>query len=302
VRYGAGLNIGKPIDEIVEEAKRLAADGYSCLSSSHIFGYDAITLLGVVGVAVPDVELMTAVVPIYTRHPIAMAQQALTVQAATGGRFALGIGLSHQVLVEAVYGLSFDQPLRAMREYLAILMPLLHHERVRVKGETVSASAGPLEVEVSAPPQVIVAALGTAMLELAGEVADGTATWMTGPKTLAEHIVPTIRTAAERAGRPAPRVLAALPVCVTDEVVAARQRADEVFAIYGTLPSYRAMLDREGAAGPGDAAIVGDEAAVRAVLEELEAAGVTDFSAAPIGSREEVQRTTALFGELATAG
>ncbi len=302
MRYGAGLNIGKPIDVVVDEARRLAADGASCLSSSHIFGYDAITLLGVVGLAVPDVELMTAVVPIYTRHPIAMAQQALTVQAATGGRFALGIGLSHQVLVEAVYGLSFDQPLRAMREYLAILMPLLHNEAVRVRGETVSASAGPLEIEVPAPPQVIVAALGSAMLELAGEVADGTATWMTGPKTLAEHIVPTIRTAADRAGRPAPRVIAALPVCVTDEVAAARERADEVFSIYGTLPSYRAMLDLEGAAGPGDAAIVGDEAAVRAVLEDLEAAGVTDFSAAPIGSREEVQRTRALFRDLAIPG
>ncbi|MGO9198419.1 MAG: TIGR03564 family F420-dependent LLM class oxidoreductase [Acidimicrobiales bacterium] len=302
MRYGAGLNTSKAITEVVEEARKLADEGFSCLSSSHIFGYDAIALLEVVGLQVPDVELMTAVVPIYTRHPIAMAQQALTVQAATGGRFALGIGLSHQVLVEAVYGLSFDQPLRAMREYLAILMPLLHHENVRFRGETVSASAGPLEIDVPAPPQVIVAALGTAMLELAGEVADGTATWMTGPKTLAEHIVPTIRSAAERAGRPSPRVCAALPVCVTDEVEAARRRADEVFSLYGSLPSYRAMLDREGAAGPGDAAIVGSEAAVRAVLEEIEAAGVTDFSAAPIGSREEIDRTTALFRELTSAG
>jgi F420-dependent oxidoreductase-like protein len=297
MRYGAGLSTSKPIQDVVEEAKRLAADGFSCLSSSHIFGYDAITLLGVVGLAVPDVELMTAVVPTYTRHPIAMAQQALTVQAATGGRFVLGIGLSHQVLVEAVYGLSFDQPLRAMREYLAVLMPLLQGERVHFTGETLRVNAGPLEIPTVAPV-VIVAALGTAMLELAGEVADGTATWMTGPKTLADHTVPTIRASAERAGRPDPRVMAALPVCVTNEVEAARSRADEVFAMYGTLPSYRAMLDREGAAGPGEAAIVGDEDAVRSVLAELEAAGVTDFSAAPIGSREEIARTRALFREL----
>jgi F420-dependent oxidoreductase-like protein len=294
MRYGAGLNTSKPISDVVEEAKRLAADGFSCLSSSHIFGYDAMTLLCAVGLEVPDVELMTAVVPIYTRHPIAMAQQALTVQAATGGRFSLGIGLSHQVLVEAVYGLSFDKPLRAMREYLAVLMPLLRRETVRFQGETVSASVA-LEVDVPAP-QVIVAALGTGMLELAGEVADGTATWMTGPKTLAEHIVPTIRAAAERAGRPLPRVIAALPVCVTDDVAAARRRADEVFAIYGTLPSYR-----EGAAGPGDAAIVGNEAAVRGALAELDAAGVDDFSASPIGSRDEIKRTMALFRELSAA-
>jgi F420-dependent oxidoreductase-like protein len=193
--------------------------------------------------------------------------------------------------------MSFAQPLRAMREYLAALMPLLRRERVSFKGETVAASAGSLEIDAQAPP-VIVAALGTAMLELAGEVADGTATWMTGPQTLADHIVPTIKAAAERAGRPSPRIMAALPVCVTDDVAAARQKADEVFAIYGTLPSYRAMLDREGAASPGEAAIVGDESAVRAVLAELGSAGVTDFSPAPIGSREDIQRTRALFREL----
>jgi F420-dependent oxidoreductase-like protein len=296
MRYGVGLNTSKPIGDVVEEAKRRAADGFSCLSSSHIFGYDAVTLLGVVGLAVPDVELMTAVVPIYTRHPIAMAQQALTVQAATGGRFSLGIGLSHKVVIEAMYGLSFDRPLRAMREYLAVIMPLLHRESVQFKGETVSASMT-LEIEVP-PPPVIVAALGVAMLELAGEVADGTATWMTGRKTLAEHIVPTIRAAAERAARPSPRVVASLPICVTDDVEAARRRADEMFAIYGTLPSYRSMLDLEGAAGPGDVAIVGDEDAVRHALQELEAAGVSDFSASPFGSREELGRTFALFGQL----
>ncbi len=300
MRYGAGLNTSKSIPDVVAEAKRLAASGFSCLSSSHIFGYDAITVLGLVSQHVPDVELMTAVVPTYTRHPIAMAQQALTVQAGTGGRFILGIGLSHQVLIEHVYGLSFDQPLRAMREYLAVLMPLLRREHVSFKGETLSVSAGPLEID-TAPPPVIVAALGTAMLELSGEVADGTATWMTGPRTLAEHTVPTIRAAAERAGRPSPRVMAALPVCVTNNEQAARERANETFAIYGTLPSYRAMLDREGAATPGDVAIVGDEEKVRSVLSQLDEAGVTDFSAAPIGSREDVKRTTAMFEELTAA-
>ncbi|MHB1989010.1 MAG: TIGR03564 family F420-dependent LLM class oxidoreductase [Acidimicrobiales bacterium] len=296
--YGAGLNTSKALPEVVDEARRLAAAGFSCLSSSHIFGYDALTLLTAVGLGVPEVELMTAVVPIYTRHPVAMAQQALTVQAVTGGRLVLGVGLSHQVVIEQVYSMSFDQPLRAMREYLAILLPLLGHERSQFRGETVGASAGPLEIDTPAP-QVIVAALGTSMLELAGEVADGTVTWMTGPRTLGEHIVPTIKRAAERAGRPAPRIMAALPVCVTDDVGRARQTADESFAIYGTLPSYRAMLDREGAAGPGDVAIVGDEAEVRSVLASVEAAGVTDFSGAPIGTREEVRATLALLGDLA---
>lgn len=298
MRYGVGLDTSKPVTEIIGQAQRFASDGFSCLNCSHIFGYDAITLLTAVGQVVPDVELMTAVVPIYTRHPLAMAQQALTAQAVTGGRFSLGIGLSHQVVIEHVYGLSFEQPLRAMREYLEALMPLVAREAVSFAGETVKASSGPLDIDAPAP-QVIVAALGTSMLELAGRVADGTATWMTGVETLVSHTVPTIVAAAEGAGRPAPRVVAALPVCVTDDVAAARGRANEMFAIYGQLPSYRAMLDREGAAGPGDAALVGDEETVGSVLERLRDGGVTDFSAAPYGSREEVGRTLSFFAGLA---
>ncbi len=302
MRIGLGLDTSKSIGEAIEAARRHEAEGFSHVSSSHIFGYDALTLLGAVGAAVPRVELVTAVVPIYTRHPIAMAQQALTLQAATGGRLVLGIGLSHQIVVEAVYGLSFGQPLRAMREYLEVLMPLVRGERVSYAGETLRVNAQ-LDIPGAEPPPVIVAALGTAMLELAGAMADGTATWMTGVRTLAEHTVPTIRAAAERAGRPSPRVMAALPVCVTEDAEAARQRVDETFAIYGTLPSYRAMLDREGAAGPGDAAIVGTAEEVRAAIEALAAAGVTDFSPAPVGSREEVGATVALAREIAaTAG
>lgn len=300
MRYGAGLDVSKPIPEIIERAKGLKEAGFGSVSASHIFGYDALTLLALVGAAVPDIEVQTAVVPIYTRHPVAMAQQALTIQAATGGRLALGIGLSHQLVIEHMYGLSFEQPLRAMREYLAVLMPLVRRERAQFEGETLKVAMGPLEVDAPAPP-VIVAALGTRMLELAGEVADGTSTWMTGPKTLADHIIPTIRSAAEGAGRPSPRIVCALPVCLTDDVEAARARANELFAIYGQLPSYRAMLDREGAATPGDVAIAGSEDEVRAVLAGLDESGVTDFAAAPFGSSEEVGRTMALLSGLAGA-
>ncbi|MGH9299784.1 MAG: TIGR03564 family F420-dependent LLM class oxidoreductase [Acidimicrobiales bacterium] len=298
MRYGVGLNTAKPIPEIIGQAKRYAAGGFSTLSSSHIFGYDAITLLTVVGQEVADVELMTAVVPIYTRHPLAMAQQALTAQAATGDRLALGIGLSHQVVVEGVYGQSYSRPLRAMREYLSALMPLVRREQANFKGETVAVSAGPIEIEAAAPP-VIVAALGEAMLDLAGSEADGTATWMTGVETLRAHTVPLITAAAERAGRPAPRVVAALPVCVSDDAAAARERANQMFSIYGQLPSYRAMLDREGAEGPGDVALVGSEAEVTDRLERMGKSGVTDFTAAPFGAREEIERTVEMFEGLA---
>ena len=220
-------------------------------------------------------------------------------QAATGGRLTLGIGLSHQIVVENVFGQSFDHPLRHMREYLAILMPVLRGEAASFQGEVLSGTTwGPLEIDAPAPP-VVVAALGPRMLELAGTVADGTATWMTGPATVRDHIVPTITGAAEAAGRPAPRVVVALPVCVTDDVDAARATAAEDFAVYGTLPSYRAMLDREQAAGPGDVALVGDEAAVTEQIAALDVAGATEFVASIYGDPGERDRTFSLLATLA---
>jgi F420-dependent oxidoreductase-like protein len=201
----------------------------------------------------------TFVVPIYSRIPQAMAQQALTVQAATGGRFTLGIGLSHRVVVEDMWGQPFDRPARMLREYLTALMPMLHGQAVSVEGEVVTArTSGPLEIDAP-PPPVLVAALGPSMLGIAGRMADGTATWMTGTATVADYVVPTISAAAGAAGRPAPRVAVALPVVVTADIDAARLRIDAANAIYPTLPSYKAMLDREGATRPSDIAIVGDE-------------------------------------------
>ncbi len=301
MRYGIGIDTGKPLPEVVEQARRRAAAGFSYLTLSHIFAYDALSLVAAVGPQVPAVGFTTAVVPIYTRHPIAMAQEALTVQAALHGRFSLGIGLSHKIVIETMYGLDFAKPLRDMTEYLAVLMPLLRGEHVSFEGETVQANIGPFEIPDSSRPQVIVAALGSGMLKLAGAVADGTTTWMTGPNTLRDHIVPTIRAAAEQAGRPKPRVMAALPISVTSDVAAAREKASTTLAVYGQLPSYRAMLDREGAAAPGDVALAGTEAEVRAALEDLDDAGVTDFAGMPVGTRDEVERTLALLAELASA-
>lgn len=127
---------------------------------------------------------------------------------------------------------------------------------------------------------VLLAALAPRMLRLAGEVADGTVLWMTGAKTVAEHVAPAVTEAARAAGRPEPRIVCALPVCVTDDAEEARALAAKRFEIYGRLPSYRAVLDREGAEGPADVAIVGDEDEVAARIEALAKAGVTDFVAA----------------------
>ena len=280
---------GRLIDDVVAEAQGVADEGFAGYWIPNIFGSDALTVLAVVGREVPRVELGTAVVPTYPRHAMTMAQTALTVQAISGNRLALGIGLSHQMVVEGMWGLSFDKPVRHMREYLEILTSLVHTGKVDFEGETMSAH-GAVNVPGAEPMPILLAALGTQMLELAGRAADGTVTWMTGPETLANHAVPTITRAATEAGRPAPRIAAGLPVMVTDDAAAARERAASVFQVYGSLPSYRAMLDREGAAGPADVAVVGDEASVRGQLDRIADAGVTDLVAVEFASHRSPER------------
>lgn len=261
---------------------------------------DALTALAVIGREVPGLQVGTAVVPTYPRHPMVMAMQALTVQAATEGRLVLGIGLSHRVVIEGAYGLSFDKPVRHMREYLEILMPLLHEGRVAFEGEELTARTfAPMAPAGATAPPVLVAALGTQMLNLAGRLADGTALWMVGPRTIADHIVPAITKASEAAGRPRPQVAVGLPVCVTADRESAVAKASEAFGFYNNLPSYRAMLDKEGAGGPADVAIVGDEEEVAGRLRNLGEIGATSLSLPLFGSSEERQRTMRLLSELA---
>lgn len=298
MQIGVMFDTDQPFDEVVGQVAALSEAGIEVAWASQIFGYDSLTLLAVIGREVPGIGLGTAVVPTYPRHPVMLAGQALTVQAATGGRLTLGIGLSHQMVIENVYGQSFDRPARHMKEYLSILLPLLEGEQVAFVGETLKASTfGPLQIDAP-PPPVLVAALGTVMLRLTGQMASGTVTWMTGPATLESHVVPTIRAAAAEAGRPAPRIGVGLPVCVTDDPDAARGKAAEVFSIYEHLPSYRAMLDREGAAGPADVAIVGNEAEVKSQVRRLAAIGTTDFCGVPFGSVSEITSTIGVLSSL----
>jgi 5,10-methylenetetrahydromethanopterin reductase len=280
-----------------DQLQRAADDGFASAWMSNIFGLDALTALAVAGSQVPGIELGTAVVPTYPRHPAVLAQQALTTATAVGGRLALGIGLSHKIVIEDMYGLSFDRPARHMREYLSILLPLLDGEPASFHGETMRAGIG-LSTPRPGPVPVLLAALGPQMLRLAGERTDGTVLWMTGPATVRDYVVPAITKAAAAAGRQAPRVVCLLPVCVTDDPDGARARANRVFAIYGQLPSYRAMLDREGAEQPGDIVLTGDEDGVAAQIRELEEAGVTDFVAAQYARGADAERTRALLRSL----
>ena len=297
--FGGAVNDGT-LDDMTAEATATERDGFASYWAPHIFGHDAMTALAVVATRVPRIELGTSVVPTFPRHPHAIAQQAHTVAAASGGRFTLGIGLSHKVVIENMFGLSFDKPVRHLREYLNVLMPLSRNEPANVEGEMYRVHAA-VNAKGSDGFSVVVAALGEQMLRVTAALADGTLTWCTGPTTLASHTIPTITRAAEEFGRPAPRVIAALPVCVTADTGAAAERAAQTFAAYGALPSYRSMLDREGVAGPADIAIIGSAAQVRDRISALAGIGVTDFAAVEFGATpDEVAETRdALKGLLA---
>ena len=273
-----GMQLGMP--SLVAEAQRAERDGFASVWVANINGFDALTALAALGQKTEKIALGSGVVPTFPRHPFAMAQQAMSTQAVTGNRLLLGIGLSHRVVIENMLGLSWDKPFSHMREYLSVLAPLIQKGRVEFRGEEYKVNTM-LKVNGAQPCPILVAALAPKMLALAGQVADGTVTWMTGPKTVRDHVAPRINQAASEAGRPKPRVVVLLPVAVTDDADAARQSAAKRYAVYGTLPSYRAMLDREGAAGPADVVVVGDEAAVARQLDEIAAAGATDFVASP---------------------
>jgi 5,10-methylenetetrahydromethanopterin reductase len=272
-------------------------DGFSSAWMANIFGLDALTALAVAGSGISGIEIGTAVVPTYPRHPAALAQQALTTALALNGQLALGIGVSHQIVIEDMYGFSFNAPAVHMSEYLSILLPLLEGETASFDGKTMRAGIG-LSAPRVGPVPVLLAALGPQMLRLAGQRAQGTVLWMTGPATVRDYVAPTLNAAAAEAGRPEPRIVCILPVWVTDDVEAALASAAEVFAIYGHLPSYRAMLDREGAAGPADVAIVGDEDTVAAAITDLAQCGVTDFIALQYAPADQAKRTHDLIKTL----
>ena len=267
------------LDGIVARAQNVEAAGFHALWMANIFGLDAITSLAIVGRETQRIELGTAVVPTYPRHPAAIAQQALTTQAACGGRFTLGIGLSHKPVIEDMFGLSYAKPASHMREYMSVLGPLARGEAASFQGEEYRVNAA-LDVPGTSRLPILIAALGDRMLQLAGSTADGTILWMTGPATIEDHIGPKLRAAAKEAGRPDPRIVAGFPIVVTDDEAAAREAISKGLVMYGALPSYRAMLDKEGAAGPADIAIVGNADTVSDEIKRLADIGVTDFDAA----------------------
>ena len=307
IGIGNGQAIGRPegLEQLIDEAKRADADGFASGWLVNIRALDAMTAAAVCGQVTSRLELGTAVVPVYSRHPFFMAQQALSTQAAAGGRFVLGLGLSHTNVVEGMLGLSRQRAFAFMKDYLGVLRPLIDSGKVEFQGRAFRVS-GELGFPGLAPCPILLAALGPNMLQLAGRETAGTITWAAGLKTLSEYVVPRINQAAHAAGRPAPRIVAGLAVAVVSDVQQARAAAEQLFERYPRQPSYRAMLDREHVTGIGDIAVVGDEDGVAEQLQRFGEAGVTDLWALPYPAGPDgpatIDRTRGLLARLARDG
>lgn len=260
-------------------------------------GYlDALTAVALLGQATTRIEIGTAVVPIQTRHPLILAQQALTTQSACTGRFALGLGASHHWIIDGQLGLPYDKPARLLGDYLEVLQAALSGPgEVTVENKSYRVHAS-VDVSDSKHTPVLVAALGPIMLRLAGERADGTILWMADERAIESHVVPRITAAAHAAGRPSPRIIAGVPVtlCRPDEVDAARAYASELLGHADLSPNYVRLLEHGDAQDVGDTMAAGDEAAVLDRLNRYRDAGVTDLAArvVPLGDDIAARRVS----------
>ncbi len=304
---GVGLPAGDTagakniVDELVSQTREAAEAGISSVWFSQLLDHDAITVAAVAGREVPGISVGTGAVPLYPRHPLVLAAHAKTAQAATGGRFTLGIGLGAQVVLEPTYGVKYQPPIQHLRECLTVLRQALDNERVDFEGRTVSARP-PLPISVAGGVNIplVVADMGPQALRVAGELADGIVSYLAGPKALAERIVPTVLKAAEAAGQPAQRIITAVPAVVTDDVDAVREVATMTLGFYGALPSYQRVLAAEGVSHPAELALIGDEETVAAGIRRYFDAGATEVVVIQAGMRstEERLRTWELAGEL----
>lgn len=312
MRIGLGVtppfDIPKPLAALTDQVRRAEADGFAAVWSPSLPAVgppDALALLAALAPATERIALGSYVVPTYPRHPAALAQQAYTVQQVSANRLTLGIGLSHKLVIEGSFGISYDRPIRHMREYLGILVPLLAGEPVHVDGDDYSVHQDPLCDPDVVPPPVLVAALQPQMLRLAGLLADGTALGAAGPRYIENVVVPTLASAAHDAGRPTPRVAAMFPIAVSDNRDAVLAAVRQLFPGYENLPSYRALIDAEGVSEIGDLAISGDEGCVRQQLQRLADIGVTDFVATRVVLDEDppaYERTYELLADIAQRG
>ena len=297
---------GATADRLVEQARRAEADGFTSMwYPSAAGGGDPLAAMTLAGRATSAIELGTAVLVSYACHPVLQASRANAVVSAIGtpGRFTLGVGPSHGIVVEDRLGLSYDAPGQHTEEYVQIVGGLLRGEQVSFAGQQFRVEAGPLPLTGGAEVPVLVGALAPRLLRVAGAYAAGTILWMANATAIERHAVPLIRKAAADAGRPAPRIIAGLPVAVHDNVDEARSVAARQFTVYGQLPNYQRILAHGGITTPAEAVIVGDEDSVARQILALFEAGATDFWAAPFPVGDDASasraRTRAVLADLA---
>ncbi|WP_327150906.1 TIGR03564 family F420-dependent LLM class oxidoreductase [Nocardia sp. NBC_01329] len=293
-----------PVDYLLDQARTVAGLGVSAVWLTQRFDYDALTVAALIGRELPDITVGTAIVPIHPRHPNALAMQAQTAQAASTGRFELGLGSS---LPEIAAGYGNTHPrIRYLREYLTALRDLLHTGAVDHIGDTLVAKSPTRSMmpTVNSPVPILLATSGPLTLQVAAEFADGALPLLTGPDTLAEFTIPTLARHAAAAARPTPRVIAVVGGVVTADVAAARDRAALQMDRYGKMPTYRSLLDREKVSDPVELAVIGDEQTMADAVARYAEAGADEliFTLTAIGSARDEERTWALLGELSRTG
>ncbi|WP_151770570.1 TIGR03564 family F420-dependent LLM class oxidoreductase [Streptomyces abyssomicinicus] len=291
------------IDDTVRLAREAHEVGLRSVWFGQAAGHDSPSLAAIVGREVPGLHVGTAAIPIFGRHPLLVAGQARTAQAATGGRYHLGLALGAPKLIEAGFGIRYERPIALLREFLTALRQLTQDGSADFHGELLTATTPrPAAVPGAEPPvPLLVAAMAPQSLRASGELADGIIPLLAGPRALAEHIVPAVTAAAEAAGRPAPRIVACLPGVVTADVEAVRENAVRTLAFYESIPSYQRVIGLSGATRAADLAAVGDEETLAAEVRRYREAGATEVvvTATDLGDEADRRRTWKLLGELA---
>jgi F420-dependent oxidoreductase-like protein len=295
IMLDADPNTANVVDDVVSQARRAHEIGVRQVWLAQRFDYEAITLAALVGAAVPGLGVGTSVVPINPRHPLVMASLAQTAQAASHGNFSLGLGLGAHEPERQAFGASWPNTIPRLREHLTVLRSIFAEGAVDFHGDEFTASPGwPVAVPGGAPLPVYVAAMGPKALLVTAELADGTLPYLAGPRTIAEFIEPTIAKAAADAGRPKPRIIAAVPVLVTEDsqndIDAGRDLAARQLSFYETIPSYQRVIAREGVDNVAELAAVGSSDLVARQLKTYLDAGATDVVLSPLDRSDSADR------------
>jgi F420-dependent oxidoreductase-like protein len=287
-------DMSRKVKKLLEDIEWAEAAGFDTAWMPQVPNdYDALTMVAQMGARTSRIELGTAVVPLQAQHPIALARQALSVHAGSGNRLALGVGPSHHWIIRDMLGLPYEKPASYTRDYLEVLNAALAGPGdVDVENDNFTVH-NPTVLQADSPLPVLLAALGPVMLQIAGELTDGTVLWMADERAIGDHIAPRINKAAENAGRPAPRIVAGIPVCLcaNSEIDAAKDRANRILAEAETSPNYQKLLDRGDARDVGDLCAAGDAETILRRFKQFADAGVTDLSVRllPIGeTRDEL--------------